>query len=576
MEEHATPTTLLCLTRETTHARAPSAIICAGRAFDEGSDASDFNIWPRFLRDGGTITRQSTSRSFTHIAAMPKATTSSARQERRHNPLSDEYAPTAPLKQKAGKKRKSAHAGEHQEAYIDSKASRRILDLGQDLAAEDEAERRANQQSAEHAQPNPAFAFESRFPHDVVSDEEEGGEEGAECDDEEAWASEAEVEEIEVDPQDLDMFNKFNPSFDPATLLEPEVGEEAQGPGTNLADLILQKIAAHQAQIQGAPGPQIQGGGDPDDAVELPAKVVEVYTQVGLLLSRYKSGKLPKPFKILPTLPQWDTLLSITRPGSWTPNAVYEATKLFTSSRPALAQAFCSDILLPRVREDIMETKKLNVHLYKALKKSLYKPAAFFRGLVFPLVASGTCTLREATIVSSVVARVSIPVLHSATALYRLCEIAAEQMLHDVESAGACNIFIRTLLEKKYALPYRVVDALVFHFLRFRAIQPQDGDVNMDGTASAVGGKNGSQSASAKLPVLWHQCLLAFAQRYKNEITEDQREALLDLLLVRGHKEIGPEVRRELLEGRGRGVPAEGQADGNGGVVGGDDTMMMG
>ena len=79
--------------------------------------------------------------------------------------------------------------------------------------------------------------------------------------------------------------------------------------------------------------------------------------------------------------------------------------------------------------------------------------------------------------------------------------------------------------------------------------------------------------ASAKLPVLWHQSLLAFAQRYKNEITEDQREALLDLLLSRGHKQIGPEVRRELLEGRGRGELVEpAPAD----ELGGDDTMMMG
>ena len=77
------------------------------------------------------------------------------------------------------------------------------------------------------------------------------------------------------------------------------------------------------------------------------------------------------------------------------------------------------------------------------------------------------------------------------------------------------------------------------------------------------GGKN------EKLPVLWHQCLLAFAQRYKNDITEDQREALLDLLLVRGHKAIGPEVRRELVEGRGRGIPVQ-----EGAGFGGDDTMM--
>jgi len=507
---------------------------------------------------------------------MPKVphSTSTARQERRHNPLGDEYSPTQPLKQKTGKKRKSVHEDGQQDAYIDSKASRRILDLGQDLAAEDEAERKANQP----ALPSLTFTFESRFPNETLSDEEQnfGGEVG-EYDDDDAWGSEEEVEEVEVDPQDLEMFNKFNPSFDPATLLQPETEtkDDSHAPGTNLADLILEKIAAHEADQQASSGTQervIHGGGDADDAVELPAKVVEVYTQVGMLLSRYKSGKLPKPFKILPTLPQWDTLLSITRPESWTANAVYESTKLFTSSRPALAQAFCSDILLPRVREDIHETKKLNVHLYKALKKSLYKPAAFFRGVIFPLVASGTCTLREATIISSVIIRVSIPVLHSASALYRLCEIAAEQMMHDVESAGACNIFIRTLLEKKYALPYRVVDALVFHFLRFRATQqpggdPDSGDINMAGNGTNdLAGKGGG---NPKLPVLWHQCLLAFAQRYKNEITEDQREALLDLILVRGHKQIGPEVRRELLEGRGRGVMIEPMN-----TNGGDDTMM--
>nr|POF14092.1 uncharacterized protein c13g1.09 [Quercus suber] len=506
---------------------------------------------------------------------MPKTARSGsiARQERRHNPLGEEYNPTSPLKQKVGKKRKQSQSdGLDQNGFVDSKASRRILDLGQDLVAEDAAERK--QEAPDLS--NTAFTYESRFPDEGVDEEEDGGAELGEYDDaEDAWGSDEDVEEVA--PDDLDMFNKFNPSFDPATLLEPQndgrddgQSDNAREPGTNLADIILEKIAAFEASQQAGVRPQVQGGGDPDDAVELPGKVVEVYTQVGMLLSRYKSGKLPKPFKILPTLPQWDILLSITRPDSWTPNAVYEATKLFTSSRPALAQAFVSDVLLPRVREDIMETKKLNVHLYKALKKSLYKPAAFFRGLLFPITASGTCTLREATIISSVIARVSIPVLHSATALYRLCEIAAEQMMQDVESAGACNIFIRTLLEKRYALPYRVVDAVVFHFLRFRAVQPtESNDVSMSGMANARMTNDKKNALVAKLPVLWHQSLLAFAQRYKNEITEDQREALLDLLLIRGHKQIGPEVRRELLEGRGRGVMLEPESN-----TGGDDTMM--
>ena len=285
--------------------------------------------------------------------------------------------------------------------------------------------------------------------------------------------------------------------------------------------------------------------------------------RIGLLLSRYKSGKLPKPFKIIPTMPQWEDLLALTRPDQWSPNACYEATKIFVSSKPFVVQRYLESVMLERVRDEIHETRKLNVHIYKALKKALYKPAAFFKGFLFPLVGSGTCTLREAQIISSVLARVSIPVLHSAAALMRLTDIAAEQVSASTEGGGATNIFIRILLEKKYALPYKVIDNLVFHFLRFRGSNTTKG-------ADAMTDSTQLHMQEMKLPVLWHQSLLAFAQRYRNDITEDQREALLDLLLVRGHKDIGPEVRRELLEGRGRGVVVE-----EPGLNGGDDTMVL-
>jgi essential nuclear protein 1 len=146
-------------------------------------------------------------------------------------------------------------------------------------------------------------------------------------------------------------------------------------------------------------------------------------------------------------------------------------------------------------------------------------------------------------------------VLHSAAALARLCEIAAEQMVRDVNAAGPTNLCIRALLEKRYALPYQTIDALVFHFLRFRPSKEEE------------------EHRDGKLPVIWHQCLLVFAQRYRNEIAEEQRESLLDLLLVRGHKDIGPEIRRELLAGRGRGtvVVQEGDVPNDG-----DDTLMDG
>ena len=70
-------------------------------------------------------------------------------------------------------------------------------------------------------------------------------------------------------------------------------------------------------------------------------------------------------------------------------------------------------VLYPRVRDDIEYYKRLNFHLFMALKKALFKPAAFFKGILLPLAESGNCTLREATIVSSILAKCSIPMLHS-------------------------------------------------------------------------------------------------------------------------------------------------------------------
>ncbi|TGO55677.1 hypothetical protein BCON_0088g00070 [Botryotinia convoluta] len=493
---------------------------------------------------------------------MPKAMSPKelARNGRRHNPLEADLTASGPLKTKSGK-RKSRNEDE-EEKFVDSKSSRRILKIGQELADEDEAETQA-------AKPNAAFNFDSRFENEDEEDEPEFGEE-----DGEEWGDDDEVPElVELAPEDRDTFGKFFPEKGEDDLDQKlkEVGwggendENQEGQGTDLTALILERIAQFEAKQSGQPG--VGHAAPEDDGFFVHPKVLEVYTKIGLILSRYKSGKLPKPFKILPTVPNWEQILEITRPDKWTPNACYEATRIFVSRTPIIAQRFVEMVLLEKVREDIFETNHLNVHLFKALKKALYKPAAFFKGFLFPLIGSGTCTLREARIISGVLVRVSIPVLHSAAAIKGLCDIAAQESSAGTEGGGATNIFIKALLDKKYALPYQVIDALVFHFLRFRSVdpagvRPEDIGSGMEGVTS---------SKDAKLPVIWHQCLLAFAQRYRNDITEDQRESLLDLINVKGHSQIGPEVRRELLAGRGRGVVIE-EA---GPAVDGDDTMMI-
>ena len=45
--------------------------------------------------------------------------------------------------------------------------------------------------------------------------------------------------------------------------------------GTNLADLILEKIAEHEAAQSGQP--EIVGGGPAEDAVEIPKKALDVF-----------------------------------------------------------------------------------------------------------------------------------------------------------------------------------------------------------------------------------------------------------------------------------------------------------
>jgi len=54
--------------------------------------------------------------------------------------------------------------------------------------------------------------------------------------------------------------------------------------------------------------------------------------------------------------------------------------------KPPQAQLFLSVVLLDAIREDIDQNKKLNVQYYEALKRALYKPGAFFKGIIFPML----------------------------------------------------------------------------------------------------------------------------------------------------------------------------------------------
>ena len=385
-------------------------------------------------------------------------------------------------------------------------------------------------------------------------DDDEGGGGGGDSDEDEDEAAGGDEYYDGADDDELALGDSDRAALDAA------LGSERV---QTLADVILAKIREKAAQKEagGGGGAASAAGGAPSTigaSALLPPKVLEVYRGVGKLLHTYRSGKLPKAFKIVPRLANWEEVLYVTQPEAWTPAATRAATRLCASNmKPKQAQRFYSLVLLPAVQDDIAAHKRLNFHLYLALKKALYKPAAFFKGVLLPL-AEARATLREALIVGSVLSKVSVrirdasrtgrrtthataapqpshiprlplqvPMLHSAVAILKLAEM---------EYSGASALFMRVLLLKKYALPYRVVDALVDYFTAF-GVAPR------------------GEEAPEMMPLLWHQCLLAFAQHYKAELTNEQKERFKMLLRVQEHGLVTPDIRRELFSGRSRGDP---------------------
>lgn len=123
---------------------------------------------------------------------MPKAVTPRSEDaERQRGPLADEILSAGHLRTKSGK-RKSRSDEEDMDHYIDSKTSKRILQIGQDLADEEATESRTAIPS-EEKNVDSAFDFGSRFRAEDMSEEEDDGIYG----DEDQWGDEdEEVEEV--------------------------------------------------------------------------------------------------------------------------------------------------------------------------------------------------------------------------------------------------------------------------------------------------------------------------------------------------------------------------------------------
>ncbi|KAI5634804.1 bystin domain-containing protein [Phthorimaea operculella] len=389
--------------------------------------------------------------------------------------LADQIESVNSVKNKNRAKERNRH--DDDEEFVNADLSKKIL----------KAARRQQAELGDAAGPSPA-------KHVVLSAPAKDSDDDESASDHDDLDPDTFYDNIEINEDDEEALKMFMSSKPEKTRTLTDI----------IKDKITEKNTELQTQFSDVETLKLQN---------IDPRIKTMYEGVRDVLQKYRSGKLPKAFKMIPHLQNWEQILYITEPATWSAAAMYQATRIFASNlKEKMAQRFYNLVLLPRVRDDLAEYKRLNFHLYQALRKSLFKPGAFMKGILLPLLESGDCTLREAIIVGSVLARNSVPVLHSSAALLKIAEM---------DYTGANSIFLRILFDKKYALPYRVVDACVFHFLRF-------------------------QMDHRNLPVLWHQALLTFVQRYKADISSEQRDALLELLRKQSHPTITQEIRREL------------------------------
>eukprot|EP00759_Apiculatamorpha_spiralis_P046365 PhF_6_TR42794/c0_g1_i1/m.64752/K14797/ENP1, BYSL; essential nuclear protein 1 len=342
---------------------------------------------------------------------------------------------------------------------------------------------------------------------DLVNEDEE---------DEEDYDEELEFDDHTSAATDVSDLDPYVPDLDPeeaAALAQFQPKSNAQC--RTLADIILSKIQEKKDRKATGGG---DDGEDGDEESPFDKKVVRVYRTVGKLLKSYTIGRLPKAFKFLPQLKNWEDLLWLTKPQDWSPHALYAATRLFASGlNEKMAQRYYYAFLLPSIvtaMENPRTDSKMILHpmRYRAIRKAMFKPAAFMKGFLIPFCEEETATVQAALVIGAILHKCTVPAIPAAVALVKISEFPF---------SPASAIIMRAIIDKRLSLPVQAIDATVAYFHRF---------IKDD----------------RELPVLWHQLMLSFLTKYGHELLPEQLPLLRDACHKHYHIQITPDVYREL------------------------------
>ena len=187
--------------------------------------------------------------------------------------------------------------------------------------------------------------------------------------------------------------------------------------------------------------------------IYLKPRLLKILERTTLFMKVYRSGKIPKIIRILPSIKNFEEMLWLTRPDTWSNSAVYSITRSFLPKLDKKQMSrFFSLILAPRFQETIFQRKSYSIHVQKALKISTNYPSIFFSSIVLPICESKHCSMKEGVAISAILMKYRFPPKIIITVIVRL--------INNPVSAPKC-IILKTIINKNYLLPLRIIDILV-------------------------------------------------------------------------------------------------------------------
>ncbi|KAA0185662.1 Growth arrest and DNA damage-inducible proteins-interacting protein 1 [Fasciolopsis buskii] len=179
---------------------------------------------------------------------------------------------------------------------------------------------------------------------------------------------------------------------------------------------------------------------------------------------------------MLPHLPGCEGLLELLKPMEWTPHVYPRVAKVFASKGHEPALHFYGMYLLPKVKQDIEENRRLCVQLFEALIASMFRPEEFVSGIFLPWIQTTSFippfhqfNLELAQFIQSEMSKTEGVILahliRKATLKARFASVALALIMEE-EFSIPRSMVIESLLAKRYHMPEAALKRVTQYFLR--------------------------------------------------------------------------------------------------------------